>query len=763
MRIICLMKWKHPIILTFCILLFSENLFSETPQFVQVSGTSAANGIYERQTPWGYFNHYYWKRLDGGYYIFSDKCAAFGNDNYWNINHILDDEGDVLSFTNYAYDNIGYPKNDEVFETLTSPDLMRKWDSANGTISISIYSVSVPTVTTASASSVSVNSATLGGNVTEGGGATVTERGVVYSTTDSTPTIDEGATKDTNGSGTGIFSETIGSLSAGQIYYYNAYATNSAGTSYGTASSFTTLTGGTWTGATSTDWATADNWAGSSVPTSSTDVTIPSGLSNYPVIGATTSADCKNLTVNSGASLTIQSSGSGTGSLIVSGTPSGTITCQRYMTVGKWHLVSPTASGQNVADFLTANTGIPTNGSNRGMMDYNTTSNSWNSYYTTGTGTMDAGKGYSARVSSDGNLVFSGTLTAGSKNVSVSRTGDNGWNCIGNPYPSAIGMNTSAASTENFITKNSSILDESYACVYIWDEESSYSGQNCYKIISNSGFTLSGKTRLDQDYIAPGQGFFVKAKTDATNISFTAAMQSHQTGTALKSAPKSWPGFRLTAQTEKALASTIIAFNKEMTTGLDVTFDAGLLRGTSGLEIYSQLVDDNGVDFAIQCLPENYHSLVIALGADCTTGGELTFSAETVGLSANCHVILEDKTAQIFTDLKNGATYKASVDEGAKGTGRFYIHTSYSTTGTALWPAKEKIKAYAESGAIWIEGEITSSGKAELFNMNGQVKGIYDLREGRRNSISTAGLAPGIYLLRIVEGKNRCNVKVVVH
>ena len=100
-------------------------------------------------------------------------------------------------------------------------------------------------------------------------------------------------------------------------------------------------------------------------------------------------------------------------------------------------------------------------------------------------------------------------------------------------------------------------------------------------------------------------------------------MQVHQTSTALKSANVSWPGFELTATTAQAKASTIVAFNSKMTTGLDVTYDAGLLRGSSGLELYSRLVTDNGVDFAIQCLPESYpeySGLVIPLGLDCKNG-----------------------------------------------------------------------------------------------------------------------------------------------
>ncbi len=60
---------------------------------------------------------------------------------------------------------------------------------------------------------------------------------------------------------------------------------------------------GTWTGASSTAWATPDNWCGTMIPALSTDVTIPSGVANYPNIGATSPVN--NLTIASGASLTV--------------------------------------------------------------------------------------------------------------------------------------------------------------------------------------------------------------------------------------------------------------------------------------------------------------------------------------------------------------------------------------------------------------------------------------------------------------------------
>ena len=98
--------------------------------------------------------------------------------------------------------------------------------------------VTKPTVTTTAATQITKNSAITGGDITSNGGGAVTQRGVCWSTAEN-PTISGSKTSD--GSGSGVFSSSITGLMPITKYYGRAYATNSAGTSYGEQVDFTTL------------------------------------------------------------------------------------------------------------------------------------------------------------------------------------------------------------------------------------------------------------------------------------------------------------------------------------------------------------------------------------------------------------------------------------------------------------------------------------------------------------------------------------------
>ena len=99
-----------------------------------------------------------------------------------------------------------------------------------------------PAVTTASVTSITSSSALAGGNVTAEGGASVTRRGLVYSTsviTDTNNISGGGKIIDASG-GTGAFTANLGGLSVNTTYHVRAFAVNAAGVGYGSTSSFTT-------------------------------------------------------------------------------------------------------------------------------------------------------------------------------------------------------------------------------------------------------------------------------------------------------------------------------------------------------------------------------------------------------------------------------------------------------------------------------------------------------------------------------------------
>ena len=95
-----------------------------------------------------------------------------------------------------------------------------------------------PVISTTTATEISTVSAVSGGNITNDGGAPISSKGICWSTT-TDPTI---AHSKTSESGESLsFTSNITQLIPSTLYYVRAYATNSAGTSYGKSESFKTL------------------------------------------------------------------------------------------------------------------------------------------------------------------------------------------------------------------------------------------------------------------------------------------------------------------------------------------------------------------------------------------------------------------------------------------------------------------------------------------------------------------------------------------
>ena len=95
----------------------------------------------------------------------------------------------------------------------------------------------LPSVSTSEVTEVTTTTATAGGTILANG-ASVTVRGVCYSSTNPNPTIDDLHT--TDGSGTGDFVSRLEGLQASTTYHVKAYAMNNSGVAYGETVTFTT-------------------------------------------------------------------------------------------------------------------------------------------------------------------------------------------------------------------------------------------------------------------------------------------------------------------------------------------------------------------------------------------------------------------------------------------------------------------------------------------------------------------------------------------
>ncbi|WP_317165117.1 MBG domain-containing protein, partial [Cyclobacterium salsum] len=164
---------------------------------------------------------------NGSVYGFSGGLNLDANTTYW-----------VLTDTDgFEVGNDFSNPNNAIYATGSGNNYVNQLQRINYQVTGIAVSAS-PTVTTTAISTFDATTATLGGNVTDNGGVTVTDRGIVYNTT-GTPTTSD--TKVQIGDGDGIFSDEITGLTASTTYYVRAYAINGVGTSYGSEESFTTL------------------------------------------------------------------------------------------------------------------------------------------------------------------------------------------------------------------------------------------------------------------------------------------------------------------------------------------------------------------------------------------------------------------------------------------------------------------------------------------------------------------------------------------
>lgn len=502
----------------------------------------------------------------------------------------------------------------------------------------------------------------------------------------------------------------------------------------------------TWSGATSTDWATATNWIESSTPSTSDNVIIHSGLSNYPTVSNAITVN--SVTIASGATL------------IATNTFSGAITYNRTLNnSNQWYFMSSPVIGE-IYDNDWANTNSILSGQNlnKGISLYDnstfdtdtdaagsdTETGFWRYLQSDSSNGSDfkVAKGYGIIRNSAGTVSFVGNgLYTTSQNYALS-TGDSNFNMVGNPFTAYLNLG-------EFFNDNPTTSVLVAAEIYLWNG-SSYDTKT-------SGLNSTYK-------IAPGQGFFVEAAAN-TNLTFDIANVSHQnTETFQKNTS---PEIHLFLSEGLNTRYANIYYIEGTTIGFDNGYDGKLFGGVShSLAIYSHLVsDDQGKNYQLQSIPNaDYENMVIPIGINADAGKEIIFSAEALNLPSELKVFLEDRQTNSYTRLDEAnANYKITLTETLNGVGRFFLHTTAKSTLRIDAISLESISIYKTTNSnLRIVGVSQGKATVKLFNILGKEVLNTAFTSNGVKDISLPNLATGVYIVQLETEEGKLNKKITI-
>lgn len=557
--------------------------------------------------------------------------------------------------------------------------------------------------------------------------------------------------------------------------YYSAGAVVSATTATATTDRFRSKVDGNWTDV-GTWESSYDNsaWVNATItPTSTaTNVVINHivAISTHETAGALTINALKSLTINAGKSLTvngtltneagssglvIKSDATGTGSLITANGVAATV--ERYLTNyssssdQKYHFISSPVTEQAIQpNFVTdpPTTGVdfykfdePTNY----WINTKASGGAWNGDFGNN---FEVGRGYMvAYPTSPVTKNFTGTLNAGTYTTGTNMpaltntpTKGNGWNLIGNPFPSAIDWDAVAKG------------DGMDNALYYYDASE---GNYRYYIQLGSVGSLGSGSR----YIPAMQGFMVHAKsTGAKTLTIDNSDRVHQAQNVFYKTAATIPGslsLKVTADGYEDVA--FIHFNNAATAQFDGDYDAYKLKSYSVNVpmVYTKASD--GSELAINGLPELSETTNIPVYLEYKTAGTYTFTADLSGISGTL-VFLNDLKENTSVNLTQNPVYQFTVAEGDAAE-RFSL-----TFGSVGIEDPEQVPAalvYAVDKTIFIVGA-EKDAQLILTDISGKMLKQVTTSGESRVSINAASLPKGVYIVTVQGEGARVSRKVVL-
>ena len=521
-------------------------------------------------------------------------------------------------------------------------------------------------------------------------------------------------------------------------------------------------TGKTWLG-TSTVWTNSANWNPAGAPDQNSDVTIVT-TDNQPVIASNVNINSLtitsgNLTVNSGFNLTVTGAVVNNGgtmtlannaNLIQGGTTNsntGNITVNRNSNaLSRLDFTLWSSPVTNASQFLTTFSPFTSQSPSR-FYDYSETTNQYTIIASPTTTTFATGQGYLIRVPNDHtastiwNGSFSGVPNNGTINKSIAYAGvNNGYNAIGNPYPSTI----DAAA---FIAANTANIESS---LYFWRKVNAATG-SAYAVYNPMGSTIATpSSALPNGTIQVGQGFFVKAKS-ASSVNFTNAMRVANTANQFfktKEVAKDRLWLNLTA-TSGAFSQALIGYTADATSGVDI-YDAKFIND-SPVALTSSI---NSEEYSIQGRPTFDATDVVALNFKTDVAGDYSIALDHFDgvFAAAQDVYLVDNTTGAETNLKEGAyTFNAAI-----GTDNTRFSLKYQKTLKVIDAALDNnsVSVYQNNGAIYINSKSAAISSVRVFDVQGRL--LAEQRNVKANTavISNLRAKNQILLVKVVGEDN---------
>jgi hypothetical protein len=523
-----------------------------------------------------------------------------------------------------------------------------------------------------------------------------------------------------------------------------------------------------WLGSTSADWNDGSNWWSGVVPGPTDDITISSS-SNYPHIS--TSAPgviCGNLTIESGASITVdagkaltvsgnlsnegtvlvKADATGIGSLITEGTVSGSGSFQmeQYLTGsggatpnGLFYYVSSPVVGAMASTLNLA--------SGNKLWSADETTQSYSQITSESTGLTPA-EGYVVRMGSTGVVTYDGTTfnSGNQSSTGLTRTGttaaNRGYNLVGNPYPSTV-------SWDDVDTTNL------FGTIWYRTHQGSTMLYDTYNGVSGLGTNnnLSGAVTGD---IPPTQGFWVRVKNDNTtaSVNFTNAMRSHGTLSGIYRMAAEEEIIRITLGDGTASDEAILLFNQEATDDFDAYDSHKFWAAASVPQLYTTTGSDTLV---INGLTGTASNPVIDLGMKISAQGNYTLNATSITVVGET-IFLEDRLLGVFQDLNLQPTYAFTSSVAGNIPTRFALHLGMSVTGVD--DVQSNIGIYSFSNQITILLNESETGTLTIFDIAGKIVHFQNLVSDR--SLVNLESASGIYIVKVETSENSITRKVSI-